>query len=50
MVKKKGDLYVYEECGFLYEDELWVEKYGAWRGEYKGCSVDIVKHSVKGGG
>jgi len=48
MVKKKGDLCVYEECGFL--KSVCRDRAEVWCGECRGCSVYIIKHSVKGGG
>ena len=48
MVKEKDNLYVCEECGFIYESNEWAEKCEVWCKEHHSCNIEITKHS-KGG-
>ncbi len=46
MVVVEGGVYVCEECGFEYEEKEWPEKCEAWCKKYKGCNLEITKHSI----
>ena len=49
MVKelKKNDktYYVYEECGFGYEEKEWVDKCQQWCSQNQSCNLEITAHS-----
>lgn len=36
--------YICKECGFVYEEKLWVEKCEAWCKEHHSCNLEIISH------
>lgn len=38
--------YQCEECGLLYEDELWAARCEGWCREHHSCNLEIIRRAV----
>ncbi len=47
MVKKEGELYKCEICGFDYKKKDYADKCENYCSEHNACSLEIIKKAVK---